>query len=589
MTDRLPQLLPAARNLVLLGGTAVRHAQDDPMLLAVQTLRRLPAPIRSRVASALLSGGSAASVRHALAHYLADHPADARSSLRRVNPRSGFARRVAAEINIALGGSAPIDAAPLLLARSAWQRGEVSQAAAAAATSPRRGAQRYAAVLASERDLLTPGFRLRIPATRSTEGVSGSELSGIRPFHLLINSLPWTQSGYSLRSHAILRAQAAAGMAVEAMTRIGYPVVVGLPQARDVDVVDGITYRRLVPRRLAATPTGRLEQTVDAVVGRAQEFGATVIHTTTHYPNALTAQAVAGALGVPWVYEVRGQLEKSWVARRPPEDQERAATSERYVMARAREAELSAAADHVVTISRALRDDLIAVGVPAERISLVPNAVDASLLDRSANGTTPSRARARLGLPEDGFWVGTVSSIVDYEGLDVLVRAVALLRQEGLPVRCAIVGDGVARPGLGRLAERLGIEDLVMLPGRVPRDEAIAWHQALDAFVVPRLDTEVCRTVTPLKPIEAMALGRPVVASDLPALAEVVADPATGLVAAPGDPVALAAALHRLAADPDLVARLGGNGRRFARTRTWEAQAETYRTIYERLGVRHGA
>ncbi len=73
MTDRLPQLLPAARNLVLLGRTAVRHAQDDPMLLAVQTLRRLPAPIRSRVASALLSGGSPASVRHALAHYLADH------------------------------------------------------------------------------------------------------------------------------------------------------------------------------------------------------------------------------------------------------------------------------------------------------------------------------------------------------------------------------------------------------------------------------------------------------------------------------------------------------------------------------------
>ena len=219
----------------------------------------------------------------------------------------------------------------------------------------------------------------------------------------------------------------------------------------------------------------------------------------------------------------------------------------------------------------------------------MPNAVDASLLERSANGTTPLKARARLGLPEDGFWVGTVSSIVDYEGLDVLVRAVALLGQEGLPVRCAIVGDGVARPGLGRLAARLGIEDLVLLPGRVPRDEAIAWHQALDAFVVPRLDTEVCRTVTPLKPIEAMALGRPVVASDLPALAEVVAKPATGLVAAPGDPVALAAALHRLAADPDLVARLGANGRRFARTRTWEAQAETYRTIYERLGVPHGA
>lgn len=589
MADRVASLRSATRNLVLLGRTAVRHAQDDPMLLSVQTLRRLPAPVRGRVAAALLSGGSPASVRHALAHFLADHPADARESLTGARPGSTIARRVAAEIDIALGGLAPVDASPLLLARSAWQRGDVSEAAAVAATSQRRGGRRYAAVLASERDLLTPGFRLRQPAAPARAGASGSEPSGIRPLHLLINSLPWTQSGYSLRSHAILRAQQAAGMTVEAMTRIGYPVVVGLPHARDLDVVDGITYRRVVPGRLAATPTGRLEQTVEAVVERARDFGATVLHTTTHYPNALTAQAAAGALGVPWVYEVRGQLEKSWLARRPPEDQERAATSERYLLARARETEMALAADHVVTLSTALRDDLVDQGVPAERISLVPNAVDSRLLALNDDGDTPARARARLGLPEDGFWVGSVSSIVDYEGFDVLVRAVALLRAEGVPVRCAIVGDGVARPGLGRLASRLGVSDAVLLPGRVPRDEAIRWHRALDAFVVPRLDTEVCRTVTPLKPIEAMALGRPVVASDLPALAEVVTEPATGLVAAPGDQVALAGALGRLAADPDLVARLGANGHLFARTRTWEAQAETYRSIYQRLGVSRGA
>ncbi len=572
------------------------------MLLSVQALRRLPSPLRSRVASALLSGGSPDSVRHALAHYLADHPSDARRSLREASPRSGVVRRVAAELDVALGGTAPQGASALLMARSAWLRGDISEAAVVAARSPRRGTRRYAAVLASERDLLTPGFRLRPPALPEGNGhrpkpvkraphpggeVSGSEPSGIRALHLLINSLPWTQSGYSLRSHAILRAQAAAGMSVEAMTRIGYPVVVGLPHARDVDVVDGITYRRVVPARLASTPTGRLEQTVDVVARRATEFGATVIHTTTHYPNALTAQAVSSELGVPWVYEVRGQLEKSWLARRPPEDQERAATSERYLLARAREAELSALADHVVTLSTALRDDLVAQGVPAERISLVPNAVDSALVGRDVD--SPAGARARLGLPEDGFWVGSVSSIVDYEGFDVLVRAVALLRAEGVPVRCAIVGDGVARPGLARLAERLGVSDAVLLPGRVPRDEAIRWHQALDAFVVPRLDTEVCRTVTPLKPIEAMALGRPVVASDLPALAEVVAAPGTGVLAAPGDPAALAAALHGLAGDPDLVARLGAKGRRFARTRTWEAQAQTYRRVYERLGVLRGA
>ena len=149
-----------------------------------------------------------------------------------------------------------------------------------------------------------------------------------------------------------------------------------------------------------------------------------------------------------------------------------------------------------------------------------------------------------------------------------------------------IAGDGVARPGLQALAAELGIAELCAFPGRVDREDARLHHAALDVFTVPRRDLPVTRAVTPMKTVEASATGRPVVASDLPALAELVEDERTGLLVPAEDPAALAAALDRLAGDPAERARLGAAGREWAlQTRTWEANARRYRALYDRLGV----
>src|SRR5690606_3438867 len=134
---------------------------------------------------------------------------------------------------------------------------------------------------------------------------------------------------------------------------------------------------------------------------------------------------------------------------------------------------------------------------------------------------TPPEARARLGLRTAPQVIGTVSSLVGHEGLDTILRTVATLRDGGPDVSALVVGDGVARPGLLRLAAELGIADHVHLPGRVPRDVARTYLAALDVVLVPRRPARVTGLVTPLKPVEAMATGRPVVASDLPALREV--------------------------------------------------------------------
>jgi glycosyltransferase involved in cell wall biosynthesis len=398
--------------------------------------------------------------------------------------------------------------------------------------------------------------------------------------HVLTNSVPHTQSGYALRSHAVLRAQRDAGVDASAVTRLAYPVSVGRLRARELDVVDGVPYRRLLPPSLPRTLPERLQRQTHLVRGLVEVLRPDVLHATTDHTNGLVAEAVARAVGLPWVYEVRGLLEETWLARQPAALQAEAARSERYLLWKDREGASARTASHVVTLGKAMATELAARGVPEDRITVVPNGVDASLLDQAL---TPEEARARLGLPTAGFWVGTVSSLVAYEGLDTLLEAVALLRRGGLDARVLVVGDGVVRPALEHQARDLGLGSAAVFTGRVPSAAAPLHHQALDVFAVPRRDTPVCRLVTPLKPVEAMAVGRPVVASDLPALAEVVAEPASGRLARAEDPEAWAVALGELAGDDSARARFGAAGRSFAAGRTWQRAGQTYLELYTRL------
>ena len=167
-----------------------------------------------------------------------------------------------------------------------------------------------------------------------------------------------------------------------------------------------------------------------------------------------------------------------------------------------------------------------------------------------------------------------MSSLVDYEGLETVVRTVATLRARGHDVTGLLVGDGVSRPGLARLADELGVADHVVLPGRVPPGVAQTWLAALDVVLVPRRDHEVTRLVTPLKPVEAMAVGRPVVASELPALVEAVGG--AGLHVDADDMEGWAETSANLLDDAGRRSELVELGREVATERTWVRNAETY-------------
>lgn len=574
------QLLKNAR---LAAGVVRQHLADDPVVLFLQISRRLPSAVLplARLLHRRAPGGSASAVV-LFAALAAGDEADVERRLNLAADRGLAGEQARRLADIALAAHLPFAADRFLSraggarrfrqarARRLWYAGAVSEAVQALA-EPSAAEARQQARLAAEAAILKDASPVLAP--RSYTPGPG------RILHLLTNSLPHTSSGYAQRSHSTLVAQREAGWDVLAVTRLGYPVQVGKLFAKATDTVDGVRYRRLLPASLAPTIDARLQQQAEELLAIALDFRPSVLHTTTHYVNGLVVRAVAEALGIPWVYEVRGQLADTWAATRGPE----AKDSEKYRCFNRREAEVMTSADLILTLGQAMKTNIVAAGIPEEKVLIAPNAVGGDFL---AEPLDPEQARRVLGLGTHGRMIGTVSSLVPYEGLEDLIAAFTQLAPDLPDLRLLIVGDGSAMPSLQVLARRSGYGDRILFPGRVPRNLAVRYHQALDVFVVPRKDLEVTRSVTPLKPVEAMACSRPVVASDLPALAEIVDDGVTGLLADAGDPTSFAAALRTLLTDPRLAREFGAAGRdRVLRERTWAANAAAMAEELEKLGV----
>lgn len=567
-------------NLSLTAHTISEHVADDPVLLFLQVSRRMNARMvktLSRQALKLPKYG-ALEIPQLLASVASGDEAMTRDRLCAsldVSPQSS--RRLSALADIAVVAGL-VDMAREIRAsdrtgmisgpsraRLLWYEGDVTGAVNVASTLTSRSGRRQFSRLFAEQRILQ-GWAPKLPKSPVVPCEN-------RVLHVLTNSLPHTSSGYAQRSHSILLAQKNAGFEPLAVTRIGYPVQVGKLMAAHIDVVDGIEYRRLLPGKLAATVDKRLQQQAELLLDLVLEYRPAILHTTTHYVNALVVRSVAEAVGIPWVYEVRGQLADTWAAARGPE----ALTSERYGLFKAREADAVRGADLILTLGESMRAN-IEKDSPTAAVLLAPNAVGEKYLDEP---DTQSAARAKLGLRQAGRYVGTVSSLVDYEGIDDLVKAYGLLVPSNPDLTLLIVGDGTARPSLEALVESMGFRERVIFAGRVPRHKAAMFHQALDVFVVPRKDLAVTRDVTPLKPVEALASARPVVATSLPALCEIVDDGVNGLLVEPGDIQGLAAAIQSLVRNPEQCKAMGRAGRKkVLETRTWHANTNLITRAY---------
>src|SRR5690625_2408050 len=286
----------------------------------------------------------------------------------------------------------------------------------------------------------------------------------------------------------------------------------------------------------------------------------------------------ARRLGIPRTYEVRGQGE---VTRGSPAASSGGGGMYGYV--ERIEADAAANADRVITITNALREELIARGVDGQKISVVPNGVEAS---RFSPREKNHELAVRHGL-QDKTVVGYVGSILDYEGLDLLITAAQKLKQERDDVAFLLVGDGAELAQFRERVESENLSDTVIFTERVPHHEVEDYYSIIDICPFPRLPLPVCEMVSPLKPFEAMAMGKAIIASDVSALAEIISDGSNGILFEKGDANSLTAGLRRLLDDDSLRHRLAGNGRRWVvQERDWNKLSERIGDIYSSLGGR---
>ena len=400
-----------------------------------------------------------------------------------------------------------------------------------------------------------------------------SALDVRRVLHVLDHSLP-IGSGYSYRSRSIVQFQ----------TQLGFPpVVLTSPKhgsARDDrEMIDGSPHYRTGPTggrlpferemRLMKGLTSRIEAV-------ARETQAQLIHAHSPLLNGLPALRAARRLGVPFVYEVRTFWEDAAVNHGTF-----AEGSARYRISRALETQVLRRADAVVAICQGIRTEVAGRGVPTDRIVMVPNGVDPEWLEKRPRASALAQ-RWDLG---NGPVFAYIGSFSHYEGLPFLVDAAPDILERLPDARLLLVGGGRDESVLREAARRAGPR--VILTGRISQEEVRDLYTLVDVLILPRRRMRLTELVTPLKPLEAMAVGTPILASDIGGHAELVVDGQTGLLFKTESRESLVEQAVRLASDSVLREHIAGQARRFVEAeRTWDHVVTAYRTAYGRAAER---
>jgi PEP-CTERM/exosortase A-associated glycosyltransferase len=390
----------------------------------------------------------------------------------------------------------------------------------------------------------------------------------IRVLHVLDHSLP-IASGYSYRSRSIVRFQRQLGIE---------PVVLTSPKhgsRRDERVVlDGIPHYRTAPAsgRLPFVRELRLMARVAARIARvARDERVSVIHAHSPLLNGLPALWAARRLRLRMVYEVRTFWEDAAVSHGTFRQD-----SVRYRVSRALESALLRRADAVVAICQGIRNEIAARRVRPGRITVIPNGVDPAWLEPRPRAAALAQS---LGLGE-GPVFAYIGSFSHYEGLPFLVDAAPSFLDHLPDSRLLIVGGGRDEAELREAARRAG--PAVILTGRLPQEQVRDLYTLIDILVLPRRRIRLTELVTPLKPLEAMAAGTAVLASDVGGHAELIADGETGLLFKAESRDSLAEQAARLAADSDLRRHLTRNARDFVeREHTWDRVVSRYLSVYQ--------
>ena len=396
----------------------------------------------------------------------------------------------------------------------------------------------------------------------------------MRVLHVLNHGLP-TQDGYVYRTHGILNGQRAHGMETFHLTspRHEFPIQQG------EEDIEGMRFFRTPGSTSAHPPLFRELMEMRATARRVGEIakacGADIIQAHSPVLNGYPALWSARRLGLPVVYEIRAFWEDAAV------DQGQARQDgARYRATRALETTLCGRVDAITTICEGLRNNLIKRGIDAEKITVIPNAVDTAQFTSLA-APDPMLVRT-LGL-EGCTVLGFIGSFYTYEGLALMIDAMPALLEKDPTVRLLLVGGGQDEQALRKRALNKGLGGKVVFTGRVPHDQVLAYYSLIDICIYARLPMALTDLVTPLKPLEAMAAGRITVASDVGGHLELIADNDTGFLFKAGYLTALIERLQDVLASRERWPQIRANGRAMVAARNWQTVTAAYGPLFERL------
>jgi PEP-CTERM/exosortase A-associated glycosyltransferase len=398
----------------------------------------------------------------------------------------------------------------------------------------------------------------------------------MRILHILDHSIP-LHSGYAFRTLSILKQQRTLGWETFHLTSPKQGTTAG-----NEEDVDGWHFYRTLPPggilegipgvsqiELMGEVTFRIEQIVKKIRPH-------ILHAHSPVLNAIPALRVGRRLGIPVVYEVRASWEDAAVDHGSTQE-----GSVRYRLSRALETWALKRADAVTTICEGLRGEIAARGIAPEKITVIPNAVDIEAF--SSGGAPDATLKQQLGL-EGACVLGFIGSFYAYEGLALLLRAMPAMLATLPNARVLLVGGGRQEAELKQMVVEFGIANQVIFTGRVPHDQVQRYYDLIDVLVYPRLSMRLTELVTPLKPLEAMAQGRLLVASDVGGHRELIRSGETGVLFKAGDANALAAAVLDLVRHPERWDELKSKARAFVENeRNWNASVARYRKVYGAL------
>ncbi len=401
--------------------------------------------------------------------------------------------------------------------------------------------------------------------------------------HVLDHSIP-LHSGYTFRTRSILKEQHKLGIETCHVTSPKH----GNSQA-EIENVDGLKFYRSAPISglMSKLPVLNQMSYISPMVKRILEVieieKPDVIHAHSPALNGLAALKAGRKSGLPVVYEIRAFWEDAAVDHGTCKEDDL-----RYRLTRKMETHVVKHANAVTTICQGLKIDLIARGFPEDKFTVIPNAVNIEQFEL----ITEKNVELEKALAFENCQVlGFLGSFYGYEGIDLAISAMPSVLKQNPNVRLLLVGGGSQEQNLKHQVTLLGLEGKVIFTGRVPHSEVGKYYSLVDLLVYPRKKMRLTDLVTPLKPLEAMAQGKLVLASDVGGHKELITNNENGFLFKADDVAHLSKRIIELLTnaspsnvdveEPQTIIK---NGRNYVdNVRNWKNSVSHYLPLYQRL------